>query len=95
MYDTQEGQATWKLISLDRVADDVLGKTVAAASHGDSHAVGVVLEDVVGYVRVERLHQRKPSVTVVVDIVACRASEGGCRRVRTTRLVRLNELAGI
>ena len=48
-----------------------------AASHGDSHAVLVVLKYVVRHVRVERLHHCQSSVAIVVDVVACRVGEVG------------------
>ena len=67
---------TWRVFSLGGAADDVVGKYIPAASHGDSHAVLVVLEYVVGHLGVERLHHGQPSVAVVVDVVACRA----CKR---------------
>ena len=44
------------MLSLGRSGDDVLGKDVAAASHGEPNPVLVVLEDVVGHVGVERFH---------------------------------------
>ena len=46
-----------------------------AASHGDSHAVLVVLKNVVGHVGVERLHHGQSSVAIVVDVVTCRVSD--------------------
>ena len=68
-FDKQE--LTWRMISLCRATDEVLGEDVMAVSYGDSNTVLVVLKYVVGHVGVERLHHCRSSVAVVVDIIAC------------------------
>lgn len=73
---------TWRIFLFGRAADDVRGEDVAAASCGDSHAVAVVFEDVVGHVGVEIFHHRHISVTAVVDVVACELGRVGFIRVR-------------
>ena len=60
---------TWKSVLLGRTPDNVIGEDIAAASHGDSHPVLVVLEDIVRYVGVEGLHHCQSRVPIVVDVV--------------------------
>lgn len=64
------------LFSLGRVDELVVGEDVVATPHGESDAVLVVVEDVVGHVGPERLQHRQPRVAVVVHVVACVAREG-------------------
>ena len=64
-FDKQE--LTYRMISLCRAADEVLGEDVMAASYGDSHIVLVVLKYVAGHAGVERLHH-------------CRSRGRRCRR---------------
>ena len=83
MVDTEWFRArTWAIIYSDRAADDIVGEGIAARCRREPGPVRVVLEDVVAYVAVAQLHHRQSSVGVVVDVVACRKCNMGCRCVR-------------
>ena len=56
--------------SLVGIADKVVGEYVVGASHGQPYTELVVSENIVGHGGIENLHQRNPSVAVVVDVVS-------------------------
>ena len=57
--------------SLGATADDVVGKYIVAAAHGEPNPVLIVLDSVPAHFRPKGLEQSHAGVSIVVHVVVC------------------------